>query len=697
MKEGASTGSEPLDFLVYSNGRGKEVVERMKGVGARMTENESTRRQYEGYMTRLGADEAERRAECERYCGQLAEQQEQMRSETEQLRASLLEYVRQAVHYAGDAVSALTEQELTAWRVEQKHAQYKPKAEQHRLKEALDTRFEPLLERAGAELRALRGLLSELSLSEEESASGDVHRLSLTLHSQIKKFIQQSCVVAQQPPVALTTVRPPKPTKRGATGDKVGGVRSVRRDTQLSCQPVIRLLGGTHLGYRSSDHSQVEAYLISEDQARRLCKEPFDHVVDVRKVGENGQKATFCQNKTRFEMEDSSYVAKFNPPIQMTHVHRSGGRGEELIPQQRYYLLFCVTLGAGAEALRFWKLSLPLAALVHPRQWKEQGADAFIFWEHAFSTGDGMLTYVPRDSAEGVPWPVFAAALNWKFCQLVEGKNEACNHIRPVSDVALANLAEKLFGDQPDYSRCVVTWEMFFKSPSSPETPTTTLREWFYKAAEVIEKYVLKEWNEGYILGFASKRRAEALLSQCSEPTMLIKFSDGQPGCLIISYRVHVSGPVHHLRLMNEDLQAITMAQALAVRELAPVTHVFPSRTVADLRRLTAAPPPADPDQDPANPNANPYGRKIRVLACVEESVPPPPAPHNYEYITPPFHLGDDSNHGSPASLLDPASHEPYDANANWLPSSSFPDSAPAHLMDFNPSDDFADIPPRTF
>ena len=60
----------------------------------------------------------------------------------------------------------------------------------------------------------------------------------------------------------------------------------------------------------------------------------------------------------------------------------------------KYYLVFHVILTGGVlladgTLLTFQgtKMSLPIAALVHPRQEFEQGGDAFIFWNLAFSEG----------------------------------------------------------------------------------------------------------------------------------------------------------------------------------------------------------------------------------------------------------------------------------------------------------------------
>ncbi len=111
--------------------------------------------------------------------------------------------------------------------------------------------------------------------------------------------------------------------------------------------------------------------------------------------------------------------------------------------------------------------------------------------------------------------------------QLLDKQNSDEEHtVRGISDLAKRNLAEKLFGSLPIYSNCRLTYEMFFnKVQSEVEMFLSTqicelyyagllvialncmqqqvgrhgitFWKWFYQAAEMVEKFLLTQWQKG--------------------------------------------------------------------------------------------------------------------------------------------------------------------------------------------------------
>lgn len=101
--------------------------------------------------------------------------------------------------------------------------------------------------------------------------------------------------------------------------------------------------------------------------------------------------------------------------------------------------------------------------------------------------------------------------------------------------------------------------------------------EWFFKLAEVINKYLLQMWNDGLvsiptpdicwsreilfnsadfrlIYGFCSKDEAEHLLKECRHPTLLIRFSDIEFTKIKISVRDSGGGKTVRTNILDLKL-----------------------------------------------------------------------------------------------------------------------------------------------
>ena len=76
---------------------------------------------------------------------------------------------------------------------------------------------------------------------------------------------------------------------------------------------------------------------------------------------------------------------------------------------------------------------------------------------------NGILTAVPGDGDEGVPWPDFIRAVDYKFQQQVEGNKPESAARFGLSNLARNHFARKFFGDRTEYESCRVRWDMFFK------------------------------------------------------------------------------------------------------------------------------------------------------------------------------------------------------------------------------------------
>lgn len=127
------------------------------------------------------------------------------------------------------------------------------------------------------------------------------------------------------------------------------------------------------------------------------------------------------------------------------------------------------------------------------------------------------------------------------------------------------------------------------------------------------------------ILGFASKTVSEQLLQQRVEPIMMIRFSDSQLGCLIISYWIPGSGlEPQHLRVGGVELESVSLDNCIRhCNELKNINIVYPDQPKSKLWSSN--------EETVSSPNV-PYGRRMFVslnvtpLPAVEYEAPTPPA-----------------------------------------------------------------------
>uniref|UniRef100_A0A914UXU8 SH2 domain-containing protein n=1 Tax=Plectus sambesii TaxID=2011161 RepID=A0A914UXU8_9BILA len=260
---------------------------------------------------------------------------------------------------------------------------------------------------------------------------------------------------------------------------------------------------------------------------------------------------------------------------------RKGTRRSK-VASLRYYLAFQIELiGHHDIEVRGYKLSLPVAALVH----SSIEADASLFWDRAFADGTGILSSVP----ERVPWEQAKAALNRKFLSLMQEVQEAKDtkasllHPRSITSDNMEHLALRL-----DVSNNMLSKKNFFakmvanKLDKDGKPTPCPFYEWFYRCAAMTNKYMQEQWNDGLVDGFCSKDRAEAQLQTSSAPTMLIRFSDVIFGHLKLSCRLADGKIVHYEAEADAMPAGTTIANAIRSNPtFSSISYVFPNEPLA--------------------------------------------------------------------------------------------------------------------
>uniref|UniRef100_H3D2B9 Signal transducer and activator of transcription 3 (acute-phase response factor) n=1 Tax=Tetraodon nigroviridis TaxID=99883 RepID=H3D2B9_TETNG len=112
-------------------------------------------------------------------------------------------------------------------------------------------------------------------------------------------------------------------------------------------------------------------------------------------------------------------------------------------------------------------------------------------------------------------WDQVAEVLSWQFSSTTK---------RGLTIEQLTTLAEKLLGPCVNYSGCQITWAKFCKENMVGKGFSFWV--WLDNIIDLVKKYILALWNEGYIMGFISKERERALLSPKPPGTFLLRFSE---------------------------------------------------------------------------------------------------------------------------------------------------------------------------
>ncbi|XP_060677124.1 signal transducer and activator of transcription 1-like [Hemiscyllium ocellatum] len=153
---------------------------------------------------------------------------------------------------------------------------------------------------------------------------------------------------------------------------------------------------------------------------------------------------------------------------------------------------------------------------------------ASVVWYNMLSNDPKNLTFF--SSPPIAPWSQLSEALSWQF---------SSNTKRHLDAEQLNMLAEKLFGFQPNYAECSITWARFSKENLPNQNFSFWL--WLQGVLELIKKYLEDIWNDGNIIGFLSKKRERSLLKRKPTGTFLLRFSEScKDGGITFSWVEHL-------------------------------------------------------------------------------------------------------------------------------------------------------------
>ncbi|XP_063808643.1 signal transducer and activator of transcription 2-like isoform X2 [Pseudophryne corroboree] len=209
--------------------------------------------------------------------------------------------------------------------------------------------------------------------------------------------------------------------------------------------------------------------------------------------------------------------------------------------------------------------TLPFVVISHLSQLV--GAFASVLWFNLLSSDPKDVTFFSKPPA--APWSQLAEALSWQF---------SCCTERGLDSDQQEMLREKLCGNIPQED-CIVTWKKFAKK-NMPKCEFT-FWVWFHAVVDLVKTHLENIWNVGYVMGFVSRSRAEALLKTMQQGTFLLRFSeslcDGGITWSYVDHQPHGTYNIHSVDpFKKKELKEISFTECIRTY------HVFPQENLRE-------------------------------------------------------------------------------------------------------------------
>ncbi|CAD5221328.1 unnamed protein product [Bursaphelenchus xylophilus] len=483
-------------------------------------------------------------------------------------------------------IHTLVADNLVIWLIKQKELTCGPRSVQQEHYQKLDE-IEIQFEKCGVEIVAMMTTLGSLIslLNSENPLLPRLLKCKADVVQNVRQFIWQSLVISIQPPAVLVKCR---------------GSDS-HRSTRFPCRTEVRLLGGEAIGARKHP-SQVKVDLISEETAKKIQRNPAQPAVTDPTFHLIYNDSAFQVGTAEGLNTNYPYRACFEKirlveSIQKRTAADAGfdekkGTRRSKVSSLRYYLAFHLHIGPFLESflgpsemvtVNGYKLSLPVAALVH----SSLEAEASLFWNRFFAEGTGILSHVP----ETVTWESAKKALGMKWGALIQEPQDVRDlNVDLPEPVSLSPQNLEHLGRRLEVEDGLLCRKNFFnKTISHKENKDGSplpcvFFEWFYKCANVVNKYMYEQWQDGLIEGFCSKEQSENALNSVMSPTMLIRFSDMRIGFLKISCKLPGNQIVHYETEADKMPVGTTIADAIYSNPtFSYIKNIYPNRDVSML------------------------------------------------------------------------------------------------------------------
>uniref|UniRef100_A0A3P9ASC3 Signal transducer and activator of transcription n=1 Tax=Maylandia zebra TaxID=106582 RepID=A0A3P9ASC3_9CICH len=244
-------------------------------------------------------------------------------------------------------------------------------------------------------------------------------------------------------------------------------------------------------------------------------------------------------NTKVMNMEESngSLAAEFRH-LQLKEQKGPGNRtndGPLIVTEELHSLSFESELQLNQSGLdiKLEAISLPVVVISNvcqlPSGW------ASILWYNMLTTEPKNLKFFLSPPA--AKWSQLSEVLSWQFSSVTK---------RGLNQEQLNMLADKLLGETNPEG--LIPWTKFCKQSANEKAFPFWL--WIEGILDLIKRHLLSLWNDGCIMGFISKEREKALLTDKCPGTFLLRFSESsREGAITftwIEHDVHGNKPVFH-------------------------------------------------------------------------------------------------------------------------------------------------------
>ncbi|KAG8452509.1 hypothetical protein GDO86_004337, partial [Hymenochirus boettgeri] len=196
------------------------------------------------------------------------------------------------------------------------------------------------------------------------------------------------------------------------------------------------------------------------------------------------------------------------------------------------------------------------------------GAWASVLWFNLLSSN--LKDVIFFSNPPTAPWGMLAEALSWQF---------SCTTKRKLDNDQLAMLRKKLCVKTPSADRQqTVSWSKFSKENMPGVNFSFWI--WFDAVLSLVKGHLENIWNDGYVMGFVSRKKEEELLRTMMSGTFLLRFSesirDGGITCSWVEhhddgkYSIHSVEPYTKKELSSIPLTEIIRNYQLLAEENIP-------------------------------------------------------------------------------------------------------------------------------
>uniref|UniRef100_A0A669C877 Signal transducer and activator of transcription 1a n=1 Tax=Oreochromis niloticus TaxID=8128 RepID=A0A669C877_ORENI len=263
----------------------------------------------------------------------------------------------------------------------------------------------------------------------------------------------------------------------------------------------------------------------------------FNYQLKVKALFDKFRRFNILGTNTKvMNMEESngSLAAEFRH-LQLKEQKGPGNRtndGPLIVTEELHSLSFESELQLNQSGLdiKLEAISLPVVVISNvcqlPSGW------ASILWYNMLTTEPKNLKFFLSPPA--AKWSQLSEVLSWQFSSVTK---------RGLNQEQLNMLADKLLGTKAQRNpEGLIPWTKFCKSANEKAFPFWL---WIEGILDLIKRHLLSLWNDGCIMGFISKEREKALLTDKCPGTFLLRFSESsREGAITFTWIEH--DPVFH-------------------------------------------------------------------------------------------------------------------------------------------------------